>query len=411
MLDTLIVGAGPYGLSVAAHLSHFGVSYRIFGRPMDSWLYHMPKGMLLKSDGFASDIYDPKGEFRLGRFCAERGIEYADSGIPVQLDTFSGYGLEFQRRMVPELEDKYVVSIDRSPDGFLVVLDDGERIQVKRVVLAVGVTHFENIPAQLTHFPKEYLTHSAAHRDLEPFRGRSVVVIGGGASALDLAGLLHESGADVKLVCRQPALKFHSKSNKGRTLWQKIRAPKSGLGPGWRSRFYANTPWLFHLLPEKLRLMVVKRALGPAGGVTIRDKVEGKVTTLLGYSVTGGEIRDGRVLLYVQANEGSTREIAADHVVAATGYKVDMERLTFLSPAIRSNIRTVHGTPILSSAFESSERGLYFVGLAAANSFGPVMRFAYGAGFAAETVTRALKKSASRSSAPVVVRAAATSSK
>ena len=411
MLVAVIIGGGPYGLSVAAHFRHQGISFRIFGRPMDSWVAHMPKGMLLKSDGFASDIYDPNSDFTLGRFCAERGIEYADSGVPVQLDTFSSYGIEFQRRMVPELEEKFVVSVDRSPGGFVVALEDGETIQARRVVLAVGVTHFENVPEPLAHLPKQYLTHSAAHRELEPFRGRSVVVVGGGASALDLAGLLHEAGTDVKLVCRQPALKFHSKSNKGRTLWQKIRAPKSGLGPGWRSRFYSNSPGLFHNLPEKLRLTVVNRALGPAGGAAIRDKVEGKVTTLLGYSVTGGEIQNGRVLLRLQADDGTTRQVTADHVVAATGYKVDIDRLTFLSPAIRSDLKTVEGTPVLSSTFESSERGLHFVGLAAANSFGPVMRFAYGAEFAAETVTRALKKSASRRSAPVVVRAAATSSK
>jgi cation diffusion facilitator CzcD-associated flavoprotein CzcO len=412
MLDAVIVGAGPYGLSVAAHFRIQGISFRIFGRPMDSWVAHMPKGMLLKSDGFASNISDPKSDFTLGRFCAERGIEYADSGIPVRLETFSGYGIEFQRRMVPELEEKFVASVDRSPDGFLVTMEDGEKIQAKQVVLAVGVTHFENIPENLKHLPSQYLTHSAAHRELEPFRGRSVVVIGGGASALDLAGLLHEAGTDVTLVCRQPALKFHSKgNNKGRTLWQRIRHPKSGLGPGVRSRFYANSPWLFHYLPETVRLAIVHRALGPAGGATIRDKVVGKVTTLTGNSVTGGEIQNGRVVLHLKADDGSTREITADHVVAATGYKVDMGRLTFLSPAILSNIKTVEGTPVLSSKFESSEPGLHFVGLAAANSFGPVMRFAYGAAFAAETVTRALKKSASRSAAPVAVRAAASTSK
>jgi cation diffusion facilitator CzcD-associated flavoprotein CzcO len=411
-VDTVVIGAGPYGLSVGAHLRQEGISFRIFGRPMDSWLSHMPKGMLLKSDGFASNIYDPNGDFPLGKFCAERGIEYADSGIPVRLDTFSRYGVEFRHRMVPEVEEKFVISLDRSPDGFVIVLEDGETFQTRRVVLAVGVTHFENIPETLRDLPPQYLTHSAAHRDLEPFRGRSVVVIGGGASALDLAGLLHEAGTDVRLVCRQPELKFHSKgNNKGRSLWQQIRHPKSGLGPGWRSRFYANAPWLFHCLPETVRLAVVRRALGPAGGATIRDKVVGKVTALTGYSVTDGEIQNGRVLLRLKADDGTTREITADHVVAATGYRVSVDRLTFLSPAIRSNIETVEGTPVLSSTFESSERGLHFVGLAAANSFGPVMRFALGAGFAAQTVARALGKSRQRNSAPVAVRAVATSSK
>src|SRR5580698_4594150 len=119
MLSTTIIGAGPYGLSVAAHLRRSGIPFRIFGRPMDSWLAHMPKGMMLKSDGFASNIYDPDGEFTLKQFCAERGIEYADAGLPVRLETFSAYGLAFRERMLPELEHTLVVRLARVSDGFL----------------------------------------------------------------------------------------------------------------------------------------------------------------------------------------------------------------------------------------------------------------------------------------------------
>src|SRR2546423_8456353 len=110
MLETVIIGAGPYGLSVAAHLRGLGVAFRIFGRPMDSWLSHMPKGMMLKSDGFASDIYDPARQFTLKQFCAEQGITYADIGIPIRLDAFTAYGFAFRERMVPELEERLVVA-------------------------------------------------------------------------------------------------------------------------------------------------------------------------------------------------------------------------------------------------------------------------------------------------------------
>src|SRR5271168_5328523 len=114
MLEVGIIGAGPYGLSVAAHLRRTGVAFRIFGRPMDSWLAHMPKGMMLKSDGFASDLYDPDRHLPLRQFCSERGIEYADTGIPVRIETFVDYGLAFQERLVPQLEDKLVSSVDRA---------------------------------------------------------------------------------------------------------------------------------------------------------------------------------------------------------------------------------------------------------------------------------------------------------
>ncbi len=165
MIETAIVGAGPYGLSIAAHFRSRGIPFRIFGRPLDSWLAHMPKGMMLKSDGFASNIYDPDAKFTLQQFCAERGIKYADMGIPVHLETFGEYGLAFRDRMVPELEDKVVTSIERAADGFQLRLDDGEEVKARRVVLAVGITHFEHVPTNLTHLPVQLVSHINRHHD------------------------------------------------------------------------------------------------------------------------------------------------------------------------------------------------------------------------------------------------------
>jgi thioredoxin reductase len=412
MLSTAIIGAGPYGLSVAAHLRRSGVPFRIFGRPMDSWLAHMPKGMMLKSDGFASNIYDPENAFTLERFCAERDIEYADAGVPVRLETFSAYGLAFRNRMVPELEDKLVTSVNRLRDGFLLQLEDGESVHARSVVLAVGITHFDYVPENLAHLPSEFLSHSARHHEVEPFRGRNVVVIGGGSSALDLAGLLREADAEVELVARQNSLKFHSGPlSKPRSWWQRIRHPKSGLGPGLRSRFFANAPGAFHYLPERLRIEAVRKSLGPSGGWFIKDKVIGKVQLHLGWTPHRVEVRNRRVHLGIRAADGSEREIETEHIIAATGYKVDLERLQFLNPEIRSRLKSLNGSPVLSSNFESSVPGLYFVGVAAANSFGPVMRFAFGAGFAARTLTRTLTKSFSIQPSSVAVPSVATNTK
>jgi len=394
MLDTAIVGAGPYGLSIAAHLRATGVNFRVFGRPMDSWRDHMPKGMMLKSDGFASNLYAPNGALTLQEYCAERGIPYHHTEIPVSLETFSNYGLTFRERQVPELEERNVVNIVRTSNGFLLTLDSGEDVQARRVVLAVGITHFKYVPEMLAHLEPGYITHAYQHHDLEPFRGRKVVVLGAGASAIELSGLLREAGADAHLVARPKELVFHNPPvvGKKRSLWQRVRNPRSGLGPGLKSRFFANSPEIFQLLPEKTRLEFVRTALGPSAGWTSRKQVVGKVPLVLGVQLQSAEVVDAQVRLRLRDEQGNVRELRAAHVITGTGYKVNMDRLQFLSPEIRREIKVVAGSPVLSSSFESSVPGLYFVGLAANNTFGPLMRFAYGAGFTAERVSKTMTR-------------------
>jgi hypothetical protein len=390
MLEAAIVGAGPYGLSIAAHFRALGVPHRIFGRPMDSWVSHMPKGMLLKSDGFASNLSDPRGDFSLKQFCFENGIDYADMGNPVALETFSAYGRAFQERMVPDLEEMLVENVDRYEDEFVLTLENGEKVRTKRVIFAVGITHFRHVPVVLQQLPGEFLSHSFEVSEVADFRGRRVVVIGAGSSAIDLAALLYEAGADVQLVARAKALLFHEKMplDKPRSLWQKARSPLSGLGPGIRSRMFADAPGMFRYLPENYRLRTVRTFLGPAGGWFAKEKVMGKVPLVLGSSLERAEVSGHFVSLQLRSDDGSLRRIDAEHVIAATGYKVDVGRLTFLNASLRDKIRLLEGAPILSPSFESSVRGLYFVGLAAANSFGPVMRFACGASYTARRLSR-----------------------
>jgi cation diffusion facilitator CzcD-associated flavoprotein CzcO len=391
-LDVAIIGAGPYGLSIAAHLRERGVTFRIFGRPMQYWRTNMPKGMLLKSDGFASNLSDPSGFFTLKRFCLEQGIEYGDEGHPVSLETFAAYGLAFQERLVPEQENKEVVGLDQSPGGYLLQLDDGEKVAALRVVVAVGVGHFDYVPPSLAKLPLEFVSHSSRHHDLEVFRGREIAVIGGGASAVDLAGLLRELDVEVQLVVRRSALQFHSSPpiGKSRSRLQRLRHPRSGIGPGLRARFFTDAPGAFHYLPQTIRVRVVEEFLGPAGGWFTRDKVMGRVPLLLGHAPESAEVQNGKIRLRLRTPRGDEREILLDHIIAATGYRIDLSRLPFLSAQIQARLKSIQKTPILSSNFESSIAGLYFVGPAAANSFGPVMRFAFGAGFTARRLAASL---------------------
>lgn len=383
-----IIGAGPYGLSIAAHLRARGVGFRIFGNPMESWRTRMPAGMLLKSEGFASDLYDPARRFTLKRFCAQNGLSYADMGLPIPRETLSNYGLSFQEQLVPDLEKRTVVALDRSIRGFQLRLEDGETLTAHRVIVAVGSSYFRYLPPSLAHLPAELLSHSSEHHDLSRFAGQNVTVVGGGASALDLAALLHEMDANVRLVTRRPSLVFISEP-RPRSFWHRIRYPMSGIGGGWRSRFFADAPMLFRYLPRQIRLRTINTYLGPAGAWFVKDRIVGHVPLLLARAPAYAEVRDGRVYMQCQG-DGVQYELVTDHVIAATGYRVDIGRLDFLSQKIRISLRSIENAPVLSRNFESSVPGLYFVGLASAHCFGPVMRFLFGAGYTARRLSKHL---------------------
>jgi lysine/ornithine N-monooxygenase len=389
--DVVIIGAGPYGLSIAAHLRARGVSFRIFGKPMSTWSTQMPKGMRLKSEGFASSLSDPNSEFTLQDYCRQHGLQYSDTGLPVPLSVFVAYGLAFQKKFVPNLEDKLVVSVEPSAAGFELHLEDGEIVFARRVVFAVGITHFGHVPPILAALPEGSVSHSSAHSDLEGFRGRQIAVVGAGASALDLAALLHEAGASVQLVARATKIRFHDPPQP-RSLAERVRLPMTGIGPGWKLFFYVNAPLLFRKMSEPFRLEKVRKTLGPAPGWFVKDQVVGKVPLHLGFNITSASVQNGRISMELTDGAGVRQKLEVEHVIAATGYKVDLDRLSFLSPAIRNRIRSVDNAPELSANFESSVHGLYFVGTSAANTFGPLMRFAYGSRFAARRVSRHLAR-------------------
>ena len=159
------------------------------------------------------------------------------------------------------------------PAGFSVEIAGGEAIRASAVVIAVGLSCSEHIPSQLSGVPIELVSHSSAHRNLERFRGREVIVIGGGASAIDVAVLLHECGASARLMSRREAVEVHDKMRLPRPLWDRARRPLSTIGPGWKSLFYARLPQVFHLLPRDLRTSIARTYLGPAGGWFMKERL------------------------------------------------------------------------------------------------------------------------------------------
>jgi FAD-dependent urate hydroxylase len=388
-LDVAIVGAGPYGLSLAAYLSALSVRYRIFGEPMQTWRSHMPKGMALKSDPFASCLYDPASRFTLEAFCRERGLAYAPTGWQVPLETFVEYGCWFQERTIPDLDRSAIQHIDTEGEGFRLAVGSGESVLAKRVVLCVGISHFARLPRELQHIPPNLLSHSSQHADPSLFAGRDVTILGAGASALDLAMLMHEGGAKVRLVARAPMAKFGSGGAGSRPLLAQVLRPRSGLGAGWSTYLLSHFPGPFRFLPSEARTWLVRRVLGPAAGWGVRERVEGKVPFLLNHQITRIEPSGDHLILHLRGPEGDTN-ISTDHLIAATGYRPDISKLAFLSADLQRRIALVDGSPRLGGAFQSSVRNLFFAGLAAANTFGPLQRFAFGARFAAARISRAL---------------------
>jgi thioredoxin reductase len=396
--DVAIIGAGPYGLSIAAHLRARNVAFRIFGTPMSSWRNNMAAGTFLKSFGFASSLYDPGSTFTLAHFCKERGLPYSDVIDPVPIETFVAYGLEFQKRFVPNLEQTDITSVTSAPEGFALTTQTGEVVVARRVVLAAGITHFGHIPPELAQLSgngasgssTSLVSHSSQHTKVDGFGGRTVAVIGAGASAADIAGLLQEAGAEVHLVARSNEIHFHEPPSPGpRPLSQRILKPRSGLGEGWVPRLCIELPLLFHALPPDLRLRAVKRINGPAPGWFSKSKVVGHVTMHLGVDVTATKSENG-ARLHLSRPDGTVEELHVDHIIAATGYKVQLQRLSFLDPDLRRQIKTFKDVPVLNTDFESSVPNLYLVGLAAAPSFGPLCRFAYGAKFTAPRIAKHL---------------------
>ena len=400
VVDVAIIGAGPYGLSIAAHLRKTKLTFRIFGTPMQSWRQQMPKGMHLKSDGFASSLYDPDSSFTLRHYCEEKKLPYADVSLPVSLEVFTAYGLEFQKRMVPMLEETDITFVGKSDSGFELKTADGQTVHARRVVLAAGITHFGNLPSQFAGISNEYVTHSSRHHDLSRFAGKNVIVVGAGASAVDIAAVLHEEGAKVDLVARREQIKFHNKAQEPRPLIQRIRNPRSGLGLGWRSRLCTDAPLLFHIMPEDFRFEVVRKHLPAAPGWFVRDKVVGKFPLHLGSAMREAKVESGKLKLSITEKDGQEVDLFADHVICATGYEVSMARMWFMEPSLLKEIKTVHDTPVLSSNFETSVPGLYAVGLASAYSFGPLTRFAFGAKFTSKRLTRKLVAQARTSPSP-----------
>jgi FAD-dependent urate hydroxylase len=391
-----VIGAGPYGLSAAAHLAARGIEVRCFGSPMAGWTDFMPKGMFLKSTAPATSISSPAKGSTLGNYCDTVGLERYDRGggeIPIPLADFVAYGKWFQERNVPTVERVNVTKVVPLGEGYELLLDTGETVTAGAVIVASGVAPFAYSPPELRQTDSESIagngriSHSSEHTDLGSFKNEKVAVIGAGQSAIESAVLLHEAGAEVDLLARAPSLLWNpTPTGRPPTLFEAVRHPPSPLGAGWPNWLVSRYANRFALLPDETRLRIVATMLGPAGAWWLRGRLTDSIGLHLGCSSMKAHESADAVTIEFADPTGDRSRVIADRLILATGYKVDLSRLGLLDELFVSEIAAIAGSPRLSQTFESSKSGLYFIGLSAAATFGPVMRFVAGCGVAARNV-------------------------
>ncbi len=386
--NVTIVGAGPYGLSAAAYLRAAGIEARVFGDPMAFWENQMPAGMCLRSNWGASHIADPKQELTLDAYCRQNGNHIAK---PIPLEHFVDYGRWYQSHAVRHLEKREVLRIDLDPRGFKVVMGDGEEFTSRRVVVAAGISPFAARPAEFAGIPAALASHTSEHKDLRKFAGQRVAVIGAGQSALESAALFHEAGIQVEVIARKKTLNWvglHAKLHH-LGLISKMLYSKRDVGPAGISRLVA-MPHLFRRFPRRFQDRTAYRAIRPAGAGWLQPPIVG-VPITLGRKVVSAAVAGSQLRL--RLDDGTERLV--DHALLATGFRVDVSRYPFLSPALSKQLTTAEGFPVLKRGLESSVPGLHFAGKPAAWSFGPLLGFVSGAEFASNELLRSISRNGS----------------
>ncbi len=377
-----IIGAGPYGLAAVAHLWAAQIEARIFGESMVFWQRQMPAGMLLRSSWDASHISDPHRALTLDRYQETTATKLS---MPVPVEGFIEYGKWFQRRVAPDLDRRRVAQVEPVSSGFRLEVEDGEQVQVQRVVIAAGIALFAWRPALFDALPPSLASHSSDHNDLSRFAGRRVVVVGGGQSALESAALLHEHGAEVEVIMRAPQVRWIRHDSWLRRQPKPFRwlfYPPTDVGPPGLNWMVA-VPDLFRRLPFDLQMRIAFRSIRPAASGWLRPRLNG-VPITTGRKVDAATPHRGALRLAL--DDGTERLV--DHALLATGFRVDVARYPFLGPRLLGSLRRVDGYPELGAGFESSVPGLHFLGASAARSFGPLLRFVSGSGYAARALTR-----------------------
>ncbi|HTS12515.1 MAG TPA: FAD-dependent oxidoreductase [Candidatus Limnocylindrales bacterium] len=380
MKEVIVIGAGPYGLSAAAHLKTAGVDTLVIGRPMSFWEHHMPGKMLLRSKIEASNIHAPQKDLSIEGF--ERATK-RKLPEPLPVEDFIEYGKWFQKQVVPDVETRLVRNLSPSNSHFDLTLEDGEKLQAKSVVLALGIGYFVNRPEQFTNAPRELVPHSSQLSDLTQFEGKRVAVVGKGQSALEYAAILRENGADVVILTRAAQLAFRPFAWR-KHLFRRLTGgplrpfsfkvfPPTDLGTIKTARKMAD-PEKFRRQSSAVQTQLLKDCARPVGAYWLQPRLQG-VQVRTSVTVATVEVTGDRLTLTLSDGIRET----VDRVVLATGYKIDLSRYNILDDVLKKNIQqTSDGYPVLETSLQTSVPGLYMTGVVGERTLGPTLRFVTG---------------------------------
>lgn len=377
-LPLLIIGAGPYGLALAAYAKQKNIEYKVLGKMMDFWKSNMPNGMLLRS---ACDWhYDPCDQDTFERYLETKNLKPVDVE-PIALDVYLGYVEWFVKQKELEILPTWVEQLNYVPGTspfFEAVLQDGRTLTTKNVVLALGFRYFKNVPEPYSAlFPPGRFAHTCDLVDLAPLKGKRLLIIGGRQSAFEWAALLNEAGAEtVNLSYRHPTPAFQPSD------WSWVNPIVEAIvdNPSW-----------FRRLTEEEKAQVNQR-LWAEGRLKLEPWLGARIAKAEIKIFPESHITGCRELsnyeLEVSLN-GTT--VVVDQIILATGYKVNIEKVPLLTRGnILARLETRNGFPALDEHFQSNLPGLFFTSMCATQDFGPFFAFTAGVRASAKLIGSAL---------------------
>lgn len=364
--DLLVIGAGPYACSAAAHAKARGISTRIVGRPMSFWRDQMPADMFLRSGRDWS--LDADGEHSFAAYFEERGYG-PDEHDPIPIAVFLDHAEWFREQKGFQGEEVLVESVAHTDRGFEAAMSDGSTVTATKVLAAPGIAHFAQLPEWYDEVPADRRSHTSERVAFDDLAGARVAIIGGRQSAYEWAALLCDHGA-----ARVDVVHRHDTPAFAKVSWAFVDP--------YVEQTLAHRGW-WRTLPEARR-QGIAREFWQVGRLTLEPWLTprlapGVVRPRPRTHVTAVDATDAGVVR-LTLSDGDLLEV--DHVIAASGYRADLPAVPYLAgvldqPSGRS-VSVTDGFPDLSPGFETTLPGLYVTGFAATRDFGPFYGFTKG---------------------------------